>query len=560
MTQFLGLFLLTFVVISTAAGWGVDVMPHDFVDEALPGRMMRRGASLVQDKETEASHQHDESPANFRSYKFEVKKTRSGSGPAGYSEFALFDGNSQKIPLAQSDQTEVALFSTHGTTADAASVTDGNVKTGVLVQPGDFLIVKLLHGQAVGAFEFKTSGVDDSAPSDPTNFVFSGSNDETHWTVLSEIVDYLPHDDRGLEVGPFIVSTSFLAPAPEATVGGQIQHAVVSAPADVKYDASSQSPPAPPTPCPGPVSAPAATGEWVSVYKPASRTKTTTTTTTTTTITTTTKYISTTTAAATPKTTPKPCPSPPPKKPECLDNATTKHCVYEAVIAAANTTNMADTLSLQTAEAASSQAFLLRAAIVDEADDASAWQQELMAAASAAGMTSVQQANIMSAVKTVSADLEVPVLDALWAAHQNSSAFLSTRKSHAKGLERRVAAVVKAAADAGMSGKQQASAAYKATIAAAKFYQHYEDHSQGGLSLRFDEVQKLVREAQLSPQPGQGISTLKDLARAGFAACLSSSQIEEVVHAVYPLKSIEQEKVTMAFKAAASPTSCFTSH
>jgi len=221
---------------------------------------------------------------------------------------------------------------------------------------------------------------------------------------------------------------------------------------------------------------------------------------------------------------------------------------------------MADALSLQTAEAAASQAFLLRAAIADEADDANAWQQELMAAASAAGMTSVQQANIMSAVKTVSVDLEVPVLDAWWAAHQTGSAFLSTRKSHAKGLERRVAAVVKAAADAGMSGKQQASAAYKATIAAAKVYQHYEDHSQGGISPRFDEIQKLVREAQLPPQPSQGISTLKDLARAGFAACLSASQIEEVVHAVYALKSSEQEKVTMAFKAAASPTSCFTSH
>jgi len=538
---------------TTAAAWGADYEPHEVNDEdpVIPERpVMRRedSSSLVQDEGIDAGSQ--QAPAKFSIFKFTVTKTRSGSGPASYSEFNLIDANEEYVPLADSKTAEVVFSNSKGTAADPdpANVIDGSTDTSVLVQPGDFLKIRLLGGNlAVGAFAFKTSS--GSTEGDPASFYLEASNDDKNWAVLSEKIDYLSPQARGVIVGPFVTCSSPVknpcyrrpvpAPPPPPPTDVRPIHNDVVQPC-VKY-VHVAAPPAPP-PCA--TAAAPKPGAWVKipVVTVTTTTKTTITPTVKSTTATTTKANATTTLMTMPK------PSPVQVALKCEDNATIKKCVFAAVMTAAEKTMLDENISLETANAASAEAYLLQSPIADVADEQTDFLHELIAATAAAGMMPTQQACTMSAAKNVPVELEVVVLDAWWAAHGDDSSYNGIRKLHLRGIEGKVAAVVKATADAGMNAKQQAAAAYKATIAAAKFYQHYENHLSHSASACTGMIQEALKEAQHNDNQ---VSALSQVAKAGFTASMTSVQIEHVLQVVCPMSSHEQEVVAMTFKASA---------
>ncbi|CAE6936648.1 unnamed protein product [Symbiodinium natans] len=302
---------------------------------------------------------------------------------------------------------------------DPLKCIDDDTSTSLLLSPGQYIIVKVRPGVLVGSFGFKTPGGQETHGTDPVDFQLEGSMDGADWFLLNAKAGYATPDERGILVGPFIVSRM----SAMALLGNRTLPAAATA-----VPASPAPPPSDSKPFEVPqqadqATAPAAVPIVVPVAAAASESTTTT--------------LDIVEAAP--------------------EEAQSK--VAQAVMQAskANGLDNADTAATAAAVSAASEAAKASTPAA-QADSLS----KVAEAAASMGLSDAQVASISSALRSTDPDHWGHILDAWKAAASANAASKPTASPEAK-----VAAVVAATGDAGFTVQQQAVAAAESAVPAA---------------------------------------------------------------------------------------------
>mmetsp|Transcript_82789 Transcript_82789/g.146249 ORF Transcript_82789/g.146249 Transcript_82789/m.146249 type:complete len:1112 (-) Transcript_82789:212-3547(-) len=478
-------------------------------------------------------------PVQYRYYRFTVLKVRKGQGQIAVSEFSLVDPESLSVKLSNPAEAEAETSSK----IDLAPLFDNNPRTSVTF-PGpaqETFTIKMLQAQQVTAFDFKTSYL--RADFDPVSFKVEGSDDGHHWQELSEKYDFSTPFERGVSVGPFILSSPVVDKDGRRTeTSERLRDAAARPIYKTVY------PPAAKT---------------VYVYDGANTTNTT--------------QSSSSGSNATSPSHPKPCPTsnkvsaPPSSSPQphpplnassaplppnvssappypatsteaslntssnhytpgdsddalvgSLNYSDIKDRVRLAVLSASKQTSLKPEAAAAIADSASAEAYILvKGAQPNMSKDV--FFAKLRKATHAAGMNSCQQGNILESAKNANPDDEYHILHA-WEATETLSLSAPT-------MPRKIAAVVKAAVEAGMPGTQVADLAYDATVAVT-----------GGWNTKTD------------PNPAQSEwLNLEPMARKATWAGLDPDQQTDLILVVYHMDSKLQAAVGTILDAAALP-------
>jgi len=184
------------------------------VDSKGSKPLLRHEALMQQEGEVLMDRDAQEHVVHYKYFKFSVERVRPGFGAHSFSHFALRDTAGNKIKLSDPSVAKVLISTKFGTAQDAAVLLkESGEPEDVVLNDGDYLLVELMQKTPVASFEFYTA-VEKGPEMDPTTFKLLGSQDQRKWTELTKYIDFATPLERGVPVGPFIMSrTSMLMTA-----------------------------------------------------------------------------------------------------------------------------------------------------------------------------------------------------------------------------------------------------------------------------------------------------------------------------------------------------------
>jgi len=193
-----------FLFVSLAHGIEVGIE----VDSKGSKPLLRHESLMQEEGNSQADRDSLGLAVQYRYYKFSVERVRPGYGAHAFSQFSLRDIAGNKIKLSDPSVATVLISTKFGTAEDAAALLkDSGEVNDVVVNDGDYLLVELQQKTPVASFEFHTS-VAKGPEMDPTTFKLMGSQDQQKWMELTKYIDFATPLERGVPVGPFIMSMS----------------------------------------------------------------------------------------------------------------------------------------------------------------------------------------------------------------------------------------------------------------------------------------------------------------------------------------------------------------
>jgi len=178
------------------------------VDSKGSKPLLRHESLMQQEGHRQMDRDAQEQAVQYKYYKFSVERVRPGYGAHAYSGFSLRDTAGNIIKLSDPSVAKVLISTKFGTAQDAAVLLqDSGELNDVVLNDGDYLLVELQQKTPVASFEFHTS-VKKGPEMDPTTFKFLGSQDQQKWMELTKYIDFATPLERGVPVGPFIMSRS----------------------------------------------------------------------------------------------------------------------------------------------------------------------------------------------------------------------------------------------------------------------------------------------------------------------------------------------------------------
>jgi len=178
------------------------------VDSKGSKPLLRHESLMQEEGNSQADRDSLGHAVQYKYFKFSVERVRPGFGAHSFSHFALRDTAGNKIKLSDPSVAKVLISTKFGTAQDASVLlSDSGELKDVVLNDGDYLLVELQQKTPVASFEFYTAA-EKGPEMDPTTFKLLGSQDQQKWMELTKYIDFATPLERGVPVGPFIMSRS----------------------------------------------------------------------------------------------------------------------------------------------------------------------------------------------------------------------------------------------------------------------------------------------------------------------------------------------------------------